>query len=154
MDSRYRRAEVHLLGIFGKKPLRSEQVRFVYLTAQLARAAEIQRLAGSGCWMTAAAETLHSALEEAERTKARVLLIDYERPGATCREVVNACKDAVHPLAVVVILDSFDGLKWLDIICTRVYDIVLRSALRESLGHMLASAHLYAASSGLMSRAR
>jgi hypothetical protein len=57
-------------------------------------------------------------------------------------------------LAVVVILDSFDGLKWLDIICTRVYDIVLRSALRESLGRMLSSAHLYSVSAGQASRAR
>jgi len=145
---------VHLLGIFGRGPRRSEQVRFVYLTAKLARAAEIQRLAGSGCWMTAAAGTLHSALKEAERTNARVLLTDYEIPGASCKEVVKACKDAVHPLAVVVILDSFDGLKWLDIICTRVYDIVLRSGLRESLGHMLSSAHLYSVSSGQASRAR
>ena len=145
---------MRFLEIFGRKPHRSEQVRFVYLTAKLARAAEIQRLAGSGCWMTAAAETLHSALEEAARTKARVLLIDYEMPGASCREVVKACKDAVDPLAVVVILDSFDGLKWLDIICTCVYDIVLRSALRKSLGRMLSSAHLYSVSAGQASRAR
>ncbi len=145
---------MRLLGIFGRKPRRSEQVRFVYLTAKPARAAEIQRLAGNACWMTAAAETLPSALEEAERTKARVLLTDYEMPGASCREVVKACKGAVHPLAVVVILDSFDGLKWVDIICTRVYDVLLRSTLRESLGRMLGSAHHYAASSGQMSRAR
>ena len=95
--------------------------------------------------MTGAVKILPAAIEVAERTGARVLLADSDLPGATSREIVNACKATPHPLSVVVILDSFDGLKWVDLICSRIYDIVLRPALAETLARTLWSAHLYAA---------
>jgi len=132
---------------FWSRP-RQDPVKFVYLTGDLSQVAEIKRVAGLAFELATAASSIDSALNAAVRTGARVLLTDAELRGFSWREVVAATHVCKPALAVVVVLDSFEGSEWADIIRNRAYDVLLRPLRKESFASTVSGAHLYATATG------
>ena len=125
--------------IFWSKP-DVEPVGFVYLTGSPARASEIRRAAGPACEMRAVSDSIDAAVRVATDTGSRVVLTEVDLPDGTWRDVIAACQKRVPSLAVVVILDHFEGAQWVEMIRACAYDIVLRPLGSEPLQSALARA--------------
>jgi|GEM_PF-2091957 len=119
---------------------RREPVKFVYLTGDQSQALEVKRLAEPGFELVAVESSVGTALEAAARTGARVVLTEAGPHGAGWRDVVAAARKHTPALAVVVVLDSFEGAEWAEIIRNRAYDVLLRPLRRESFTATLAGA--------------
>ncbi len=110
---------------FWSRP-REEPVKFIYVTGNPARASEVKRVAGGAFELEAVGPSIDAALGAAAKTGARVIVTDAQLPGCTWRDVLAASQDHNPALSVVVILDSFEGAQWVEIIRTSAYDVVLR----------------------------
>jgi DNA-binding NtrC family response regulator len=126
--------------VFWSRP-RQEPVKFIYMTGTPARASDIRRVTGATFEMQAVAPSIDAALGAAARSGARVLLTDAELPGCSWRDVVAASRSHVPALSVVVILDSFEGSQWVEIIRSSAYDVVLRPLRSEPLRQILLGAN-------------
>jgi DNA-binding NtrC family response regulator len=133
---------------FWPKP-RHEPVKFVYLTGDPSLASDIRRVAGSDFELEAVAASIEIALRAAKKSGARVLVTDAEAPGFTWRDVVATSQRSESSLAVVVILNSFEGSEWAEIIRTRAYDVLVRPLKKDSFSNILSGAHHHASATSL-----
>ena len=111
----------------------AERVNFVYLTGNPAGASEVCRAVGPAFIMRGATTSIEKAVRLAAMTGARVLLTEAILPDGTWRDVITACHRTALAPAVVVILDSFEGSQWVEMIRNSAYDVVLRPLRSEML---------------------